>query len=378
MLIIMSSPDAILRNGVPYQELVQVLAKAKDQGNPVGVISNHTEPSWFSDFFSGTEVQFLRIPGRQNGKIVSHNANHYSLKPHDVLVLAAKPADIQMGKNGGAILITAGWSQNPQVVDLGIHVDSSGEFYEVVSFISKWPGGWWFVGDATNYSVRVVADLSGYGVSNAQRLFGHKLTSTVKNGGARLKALLAVTTRSLLVDGLGLEQNLVWGVYPSSNSRNDDGEVLSDFLHRLRTTVSRVRYASRGEPLFIRHQPSPKRSAGNGEDREDPSSQITTIHLNPFYRERGRLQNKRVIVLDDCTTYGVSFGVASAFLRRAGAAAVTNVALGKFGSRSEYYDITIDSDPFSPIEPHRFTFRKANLTGYTNSVLQHQLQEIIP
>ena len=43
-------------------------------------------------------------------------------------------------------------------------------------------------------------------------------------------------------------------------SANNDSEVLSDFTHRLRTTVSRVRFAERNQPLFIRHAHSIKRS----------------------------------------------------------------------------------------------------------------------
>ena len=56
-----------------------------------------------------------------------------------------------------------------------------------------------------------------------------------------------------------------------------------------------------------------------------------------------------MIVVDDCTTYGVSFGVAAAFLRKAGAASVTGVALGKFGNQLRYYEIDIKTDPFQPV-----------------------------
>lgn len=36
-------------------------------------------------------------------------------------------------------------------------------------------------------------------------------------------------------------------------------------------------------------------------------SQVLSIHLNPFYEQSGRLTSKHAIVVDDCTTYGVSF-----------------------------------------------------------------------
>lgn len=350
----MASPDGILRLGKPDPALVQVLMDVKAAGNAVALISNHTEPDWFETAFSSSKVQFLQVRGRQTGGIVAHNASLHSLNPFDVLVLATKDDDVRMGKNGGAILIAGAWSASPLVRDLGISVQNAQQLQEVVELTAKWSGKWWFAAENPKYCIRALADLSGFGKSNTQQNFAQKLTNTVKNGGSRLNALLAVTARSLLTDGFGAKKDLVWGVYPSSKSVNTDTEVLSDFTHRLRTTVSRVRFCKRGEPLFIRHKPSVKRSTGGGGDRTDPTDQITSIHLNPFYKEKQRLRGANVIVIDDCTTYGVSFGVASAFLRAAGAVSVTGIALGKFGSQLRAYDITILSDPFEPVQLGQF------------------------
>lgn len=109
-----------------------------------------------------------------------------------------------------------------------------------------------------------------------------------------------------------------------------------------------MRFTKVGEPLFIRHTPSIKRSAGGAGDREDPTDQIRSLHLNPFYK--GKLGNRHVVVIDDCTTYGVSFAVSAAFLKKAGAKQVTCVALGKFGNRLRHQAITIDSNPYAPVE----------------------------
>lgn len=379
MLIVMTSPGAVLRNGTPDPQLVQVLVNVKAANNPVGLISNHGEPEWFQGAFGTSGVQFLKCRGRQSGDIVSQNADKFSLKPFDVLVLAAKGEDVQMGKNGRAILVAAGWSADKLVLPLGIRVDTAAQFQEIISLTAGWAGQWWFTGAKPRYHVRALSDLSGFGKSSTQQAFAQSLTSTVKGGGARLNALLLVTARSLLMDGADAVSDLVWGVYPSSSSANDDNEVLSDFTHRLRTTVSRVRYSKRGEPLFIRHVSSPKRSAGGGGDRTDPTGQITTIHLNPFYQEKGRLIGKHVIVVDDCMTYGVSFGVAAAFLRKAGAASVTGVALGKFGNQLRYYEIDIKTNPFKPVVGGGFTVAAPTaFVGATSSVTQQVLQNLIP
>lgn len=379
MLIILTSPEAVAPNGKPNKALVDVLKKARAAGNPTVLASNHKQPDWFDDAFSGSGVQFMREIGRQDGEIVSRGAKQFSLNPFDVIVLATKDVDVQMGKNGGGLLVAANWSTDKQVAPLGIKIASASDLTEIIELSSGWPGQWWFSADGQRYRVRALSDLSTkkYGLTGTQAAFAMALRTTVKNGGSKLNALLAVTARSLLMEGFGSAKNLVWGVYPSSKSKNDDTDVLSDFTHRLRTTVSRVHFAKRGHPLFIRHTPSSKRSAGGGGDRTDPSEQIRTVHLNPFYAEGSKLAGKHVVVVDDCTTYGVSFGVAAAFLRKAGAKAVTGVALGKFGSTLRHYEIDIKSDPFKPVPANGFSAASSAMSGTTNPGAQTSLQHLI-
>lgn len=377
MPIIMTSPDALLRGGVPDPSLVQLLKDVRAAGHPVGLISNHAQPAWFASAFAGTDVQFLQARGRQSGEVVRSNAERLKVNAFDVIVLATKGEDVQMGKNGGALLVGAGWSTDAQVKALGVGVADASQLRQVIELTGSWTGQWWFAGNAPRYRVRALSDLSGYGKSVTQQEFAHRLTATVKNGGTRLTALLAITGRSLLIDGTDAVRDLLWGVYPSSHSANDDQDTLCDFTHRLRTTVSRVRFSERGQPLFFRHKASVKRSTGGGGDRTDPTNQILTIHLNPAYRRR--LANKNVIVVDDCTTYGVSFGVAAAFLLKAGAASMTGVALGKFGNQLRHYEIDILTDPFQPVAPGGFKpVSMGSLAGTTNSFSQTALHALIP
>lgn len=192
-----------------------------------------------------------------------------------------------------------------------------------------------------------------------------------------LAALLAVTARSLLISNIDQAPDLLWGVYPSSGNTAGTDEVLTDFTHRLRTTTSRVRYAKAGEPLFIRHTASEKRSANKGGDRTDPTGQISTLHLNPYYK--GKIRGRNIIVIDDCTTYGVSFGVAAAFLRKAGANSAHGIALGKFGNQLSYYDIALNSDPFAPIPSGQFELKQmSHFSGNTDNTAQQVLQGLIP
>lgn len=378
MRILITSPDVITNSGRMENDLISALKDVCNAGIPVGVISNHKEPSWFADKFKDSKVQFIQQQNRQSGRIISENVIKKGLNPFDFLVLAGKMDDVRMGKNGGAIIIAAGWSDAPAVTALGIAVTSPQELVRVVKLSSSWNGHWWYSASAKFYDVKTLSNLSGINQSQAQQDFARKLTATVKQGGARLIALLTVVARSLLMDGFDPEAKLLWGVYPSSKSKNNDEEILSDFTHRLRTTVSRVKLSKRGEPLFIRHTESTKRSAGSNHNREDPSEQIETLHINSFYKENGRLLGKEVILVDDCSTYGVSFGVAAAFLKKAGAANVTCIALGKFGNCLKGFDILIKSNPFEPVKKGGYEIQSVySLNGASDSSVQDSLLELI-
>lgn len=378
MLVLITSPAAILNSlGQPDADVINALKAAQNSGNPVGVISNHAKPAWFDAAFSGAKVSFIQTEARQRGNIIHEIAKQLKTPTFDILVIAAKAEDIQMAKNGNAVLIAAGWSRDRQVQGLGIKIDHPAQIQEVIALTNGWKGHWWFEGAGKTYAAKALVDLSGYGKDDAQVVFAKKLTATVKNGGNRLTALLIVTARSLLIDGVGQMDNLFWGVYPSSKSANDDSDVLSDFTHRLRTTVSRVHFARVNEPLFIRHAPSEKRSAKKGGDRTDPTGQVTTLHLNPAYSRN--IRGRNIILVDDCTTYGLSFGVAAAFLFKAGAATVTGIALGKFGNTMHYFEIEILTDPFKPVGEKGFkVLTETSMPGKTDSTAQQILQNLIP
>lgn len=377
MLVLLASPSAIAT--APNKIDATVVDALKDiasRGNPVAIVSNNSKPDWFDHAFNLSEVFFLRAKGRQNGQFIKDIAKDKKIPTSNFLCLTATDDDYIMGKNGQAILIAAGWSNNTKVKNLGIQVANAKELREVFELTNNWLGSWWFSASGPNYGVRALANLSSYGAGADQISFSQKVTNTVKQGGVRLNALLAITSKSLLLEWGGERKGVFFGVFPSSNPVNYNNEVLTDFTHRLRTTVSRVHYADRDDPLFIRHTPSPKRSKGEGGDRTDPTSQVTTLHLNPNYAQS--IRGKDVILIDDCTTYGLSFGVAAAFLAAAGAASMTGIALGKFGSRLEHYYITLNSDPFAPVKSTDFRLvTHTSLQGETAAGAQDALHKLI-
>lgn len=377
MLVLIASPSSLLDvtfniNQPVANAMIDIASK-----NPVLLISNKPKPDWFDRTFNGSKVEFQQVMGRQNGQYLKEISDKNKVPTSNFLCLTASDDDYRMGKNGKAILIAAGWSNNAKAKELGIQVANASELKEVFELTNNWPGSWWFSGAGPKYGIRALADLSSYAAGTTQVLFSKKVTAAVKQGGGPLNALLAITSRSLLHEWGGEKKGVLFGVFPSSNPNNYNDEVLTDFTHRLRTTVSRVHFANRDEPLFIRHSPSPKRSYGQGGDRTDPTSQITTLHLNPKYETN--IKGKDVILIDDCTTYGLSFGVAAAFLKAAGAASMTGIALGKFGSRLEHYEIVLTGNPYEPLKANEFkSIAHNSLPGVTASSAQNALHKLIP
>lgn len=360
------------------KELVQQVSLLGRMPNiAVGVFSRQPKPQWFDKAFEGSTVHYVQDSNRLSGGVLKHVIEQHSIAGHNVLMLAVKAEDVAMGKNCGAVLVAADWSTDRRVQQLGISVASGSELFEVVKLTADWNGGWWFSGQMPHYSVRALADLSQFYKSQDQQRFAERLKVVVKQGSLRLTPLLTTTLKSMLIDGLAKEKDLMWGVYPSSRSSNPDSEVLSDFTHRLRTAGSRVHFAKRNAPLFIRHKETkPRHKQASGDGRLSPDTQIETVYVNPEYR--GKVRGRRVIVIDDCTTYGVSFAVAAALLRRAGAAAVDGVAIGKFGNQLSYLDIEINSDPFAPISTGAYRVAKSiSFDGKTDSGSQDLLRKLL-
>lgn len=377
MLVLLTSVEAVAPGGVPDPTLMQALLELQASGTPIAIVSNHARPAWLAPLEAGG-VTFATVGSRQNGQLIHTIAKNVKGETHDVLVLAATRDDVMMGKNGKAVLVAAPSSTDKAVRGLGIDIRDAKGLKEVIALASGWQGHWWFSVDTPSYRVRALSDLSSKGMQPLTQVeFSRRVTATVKGGGPRLMALLTVTSRSLLRDGVAGLPDQMWGFYPSSSSNNDDSDTLGDFTHRLRSTTSRVHFAKRGSPLFLRHQASPKRSSPTATlSRLDPASQVETIHLNPEYQSK--IGGRNVFVVDDCTTYGLSFGAAAAFLRRAGARSVTGVALGKFGNQFHHFDITIKSDPFAPVGAGNYHCKVASsIQGITNADAQATLRSII-
>lgn len=358
---LLTSPSVFPDDGAARTELIEALYGVS-QFASVAVVSNHEQPDWFTEEVDVEQVGFFQIRGRQQGDWLRDHAEKSGVPARQVVVLAGSITDIQMSVNNNALLVGAGWVDDEYIAKTGLKASEPGDIGDLARLYAEWEGRSWYRAAGPGYTVEALCDISTWQKGIEQQRVGELVKDAVKHATPRLNGLLAVAAGSLVRTGIIHEGDLLWGAYPSSASTNEEEEAMCDFTHRLRTSLSRVKLAKRGEPLFWRHQPAPKRSAGQGGDRTDPTSEVESLHLNPFYGKNKRLVDKDVILLDDCTTYGVSMGVAAGFLRKAGARSVSCLAIGKFGRKFDCYDLRLNSSPFRPVEAGSWSLEASEWT----------------
>ena len=324
------------------------LQKLGQAGHAVFCVSNHAQPSWWSA--CGKVVQHRKVYGRQNGKFVSAlvAANPGALRYSDVVVLGTSEEDFLMAVNSRSILLACGWCPDldAKTKRYGVLVDAPQRLEQVIGFLEdKHP--WYFQHHSAFLDVFSLTDAGTKYESDAQlKRLAERLQSCLKNGQPIYKNAFRLHLLSSLYSTDGFKSADVWSYYPSSDSKNSGQEIMTEFSELARTTFGK---RNKG-PLVIRHKPSVKRHMSGG-DRNDPRSQLDTIHLNPEYRDK--LAGKTVVIMDDYLTRGVSFGVSASLLQKAGAAKMIGVSMGKFGNASNVYSIEIQGDPFAPLKKYR-------------------------
>ena len=344
--------------GEIYVPVVEALRSIKEQGNEILLVSNRSKPDWLDDTLDF--LSFIECPNRQSGivipELIRQNPD-LKLQHSEFIVLGASDHDLQMATNSKSLLIRCDWAELgatmcrygvPWKDPVGLpalinYLDDAYPWY----FVS--PGDFLDVYALTNAGTHSETDLKIAGLINRLRKFLKDRVPGFKSG-ITLHLLSSLYATSVFEDA-GL-----WSYYPSSKSENSGEEVMAELCRLARET-----YKKRlSEPLFLRHTPSIQRHVDGG-NRDDPTSQLVSVHLNPEYRRK--IRGKVVVVFDDYLNRGVSFGVSSSLLKAAGAEKVIAVAVGKFGNCANRYEIDLNGrDPFRPLEPP-FKFTRTAMTG---------------
>lgn len=361
--VLLASAGAIWdeKNKRIYPGMPEALEKLHKTGNHTLLVSNHARPGWLPKEMKS--VQFCQTRKRQSGdvvpKLIEANKGIQLIKS-EIIVLGVSDADMQMAANSETLLIRCEWADlEPGMTKYGVGWADPKTLPELIGYLED-EAPWHFESEDDFLDVYCLTAAGTIGETDQDyEKFVYQMRFCLKDGEPALKSKLALHLLSSIYKTQKFQTAKLWGYYPSSNSTNDDSDIMADFCrysHRLFKKQMR-------KPLFIRHRESTKRSRSGG-DRTDPASQVNTIHINPYYR--GKIKGETVVIMDDFSTYGLSFGVAAAFLSKAGAKKVIAVAMGKFGNCGNRFLIEIDGDPFAPVTAFKL-HKTTRLIGKTDS-----------
>jgi hypothetical protein len=376
MKLVLISSDVVWdkSRNAPYDGIQAALKAILESGNAVFLVSSHSEPSWLSKNFPGIKFQACSIKMRRNGEIVQRllKVNEPNgLKRSDVVIFGASDTDFFMAVHSKTLLARCDWvpdkGERERIKYYGLPVNSPKGMPSLVSILRD-NEPWYFQYQGHELGVYALTDAGTITELDAGALvLKERLKNCLKTGAPQnRKEFIAHLLSSLCATEAARSADW-WGWYPSSKANNDDVEVMREFCRLAQTTFGRKSHG----PLFMRHKPAPARHLQKGA-RTDPRMQIETVHINPDYR--GHLEGKTVAVLDDYITYGLSFGVAAAMLRKAGVSKILGIAMGKFGNCAEIYDIEVESDVFTPINAFKNNGYR-DMIGRTSGAAQKDFTE---
>ena len=345
-------------------QIRRMLEGLKDLGLSVVALSTHSEPleSLRATYGSLIDLALDRdAVGKSKGSDawVIEACNRLGIAPSQVFYVGDTVWDWRTAVNARVFYLEAGWSKRPRgdgayrvlvaeapdvVLPLARHVLAPAPF---------WAFAWDFEDEPVRLRVLLPRDAhlrSDAGEFTVQDVFTYKKKIQVAGLPANTM-LLALVVISLLREGLfdvRKERSMpIFAPYPGSSrgsttklfdnplellASSPKGDYVPDLLVRKRDAKDKslLRWKHfQGEPVLL---PTVENEAG-------------TLVLNAEYEDKVR--NRRVVVLDDFTTTGMSLEWAKTLLLSAGAAEVIMVAVGKypgphnryrFGGKVDLYD----------------------------------------
>ena len=255
------------------------------------------------------------------------------ITPSELIWLGDGDLDMRSAVNTKVAYFNAGWSQPAYAY--GINLLEPRLFGAVVRECFAKPAEWFVQYRATDQAGRPVVmyamtDSRGGGdealETNLRRFLKDRVDFPL--GPFRFGE---VVTLHLLgsIYGSGLAQGTdTWTAYPGSKTTSGTNQSLAPFV----ANAARLFRNAYVDDLLIRHTDA----LDSGQTRAQGGqvgfgNQINTVQLNP--QHRGKIRDKRIVVVDDFETGGNSLECARNLLLQGGAAEVTGVCIGKYRMR---------------------------------------------
>ncbi len=339
----------------PYPGMVEVLEKARNAKYRVVLVSNHSAPTYLSQY---PFIEFFTCVRQRKDFLQNLSTLTGTTNPGDYIVFGASDTDFYMAVNSKISLIVCQWSSGigEAIQKYGLPISKPSALPNILTLLeSKTP--WYFQHTNGTVDIYALTKAGDYDENNVEMLrLIKRLRECLKAGDTKSQKMFLLHLMSSVYATEELRNVDHWVTWPSSNSKNDHSDPIDYFARHLRHTYKKPESK---KTFFIRHEKAIKRSGG-GAVRTDPTDQLNTIHINPEFKYK--IKDKTFVVMDDYLTYGLSFGVASSLLLKEGAKKVICLAMGKFGGQARKYKIKVtSSDVYKP-----FTEFEVGATNFLN------------
>ncbi len=344
-------------------QIKRMLEGLKDLGLRVVALSTHSEPleSLRATYGSLIDLTLDRdAVGKNKGSDawVLEACARLGLAPSQVFYVGDTVWDWRTAVNARVFYLEAGWSRRPRGRGARrvLIVRQPGFVLPFARYVLVPAPFWAYAEDFDDEPVRLRVLLphdarlrSDAGVFTVQDVFTYEKEIQVAGLPANTM-LLALVVISLLREGLfdvREERSMpIFAPYPGS-SRGSTTKLFDDPLELLASYTKGyyfpdllLRKLNAKDKSLLRA----KRARGEPVSLPTIENEAGTLVLNTEYGEKVR--SRRVVVLDDFTTTGMSLEWAKTLLLSAGAAEVTMVAVGKYPKPHDRYRFDGEVDPY--------------------------------
>ncbi|MCB4757312.1 MAG: hypothetical protein LHV69_09860 [Elusimicrobia bacterium] len=349
----------------PYKDINKDINEAlktiSNDGHEVLFVSNRPKPTYLNGNFPYIGFKRFLLGRARKNALNSILIKRSQLKQGDMVVIGASDNDFRMAVNNKCLLIRADWSsaKGNAINQYGVPLHNPQLIPRVVGLLAD-EQPWNFKFESEFINVYALANAGTYGESDliTKKLLDDLRSCLKYKSKSNRNGFLLHLLSSLLATKDFYDVDY-WSYYPSSEPF-DEGEEMKYFTDQARTMFGKRTWG----PLIIRHKRARVRHQENS-NRTDPKDQLDTIHLNREYKNK--LNNKKIVIMDDYLNYGLSFGVAASLLRYAGVKKVICVAMGQFSHNVQGFDIEILSkDPFKPISKYQYKGCSPLMGQYNN------------
>jgi hypothetical protein len=379
------------QRGPAVTGVVEAVKKIRELGVKVIAVNNDGPKSTIEQLLLNRNIEFDLVVTRQQTGIakgspewINYICASFNLTPNKLLYVGDSKPDMITASHGRVIFFHALWARPRE--NYGLAAPHPGYIAAIVEHIFLKQNNWWWQfrrDDRLGRPVNQLALINGDGAGDPQ--VKQDLISAFKDGIATKKVgqltiqdftllhmLASLNATSLLAD-----KTMWWATYPSSTPGKKS--PMSGFLD-IAAKLYREQYK---EDLLVRAVPA-RHSRGARGNQSGPAeilaalaNQLTTVHLNPAYREK--IVGRKILVFDDFITYGPSSEAARNLLFAGNAGDVVTIAIGKYGPSMN----VVTCQPFpdftwNPLQP------LSDLTGLSvsrdlcsNSVVNTALTEFL-